>query len=74
MALYKVSRCRLRSLLADRKMSMRELERMTGISYSALRRYADTERLMPLDKAYSVMIVLNIDRIEDLYDFEPYIK
>jgi len=74
MALYRVSRCRLRSLLAERNMTLRELERLTGISYSALRRYADAQRPMPIDMVYSVMIVLNVDRIEDIYDFEPYIQ
>lgn len=73
MALYKVSRCRLRSLLTNRNMTLRDLSRATGIPYSTIRRYESAERIMPSDVAYSVMIVLNIDRIEDIYDFERYI-
>lgn len=72
MAFYKVSRCRLRSLLDERKMTLRDLEKLTGIPYTSLRRYEKATRLMPLDAAYTVMIILNLDRIEDLYDFEPF--
>lgn len=71
MAFYKVSRCRLRSLLTERNMTLRDLERVSGIPYTSLRRYAKTTRLMPLDVAYSVMMALDIDRIDVLYDFEP---
>lgn len=62
-------KCNLNEILADRNISFRQLERMSGVSYSMLNLIANGKKLPSLKSAFAISISLNVT-VEELFSVE----
>lgn len=71
--MYVVGKCRLRTLLDERKLSQAELARRTGYDRKQIGRWInDRERVgvMGIDKARTIAQVLGLDSPYALYEWD----
>ncbi|MFW5669477.1 MAG: helix-turn-helix transcriptional regulator [Acetivibrio ethanolgignens] len=59
-------KCNLNKILADRNISFRQLERMSGVSYSMLNLIANGKKLPSLKSAFAISMALNVT-VEELF-------
>lgn len=65
---YKVGRCRLRQLLAQKKMTQRMLAQRLNITPQQLQHYVQNHHIMSIQTAKNISIILECS-IEDLYEW-----
>lgn len=62
-------KCNLNNILSERNLSFRQLERMSGMSYSMLNLIANNHKLPSLKTAFIISMALNVT-IEELFSVE----
>ena len=64
-----VGTCRLKTLLAARKMSQREFARRMGVTVQQINYYVHNKRMMSVTTARKAMFILDCS-FEELYSWE----
>lgn len=62
-------KCNLNEILTDRNISFRQLERMSGVSYSMLNLIANGKKLPSLKSVFAISIALDVT-VEELFFIE----
>jgi transcriptional regulator with XRE-family HTH domain len=66
---YKAGKCRLRYLLAERRISQDDLAHIIGMKRPQLNRYVNDDSKMTLPTAKTIAETLGVS-IDDLYEWE----
>jgi transcriptional regulator with XRE-family HTH domain len=67
---YRVGKCLLDKRLRQAKISQSELARELNVSRQLVNKWATNDQRMSLETAKNVAAILELDRIDDLYEWD----
>lgn len=67
---YRVGKCLLAKRLRQAKISQSELARELNVSRQLVNKWATNDQRMSLETAKNVAAILELDRIDDLYEWD----